>query len=77
MILFFLVEKDTKSNNIYVLGKDFIQGFSTDGGGHTIKKQKIYKTNFPQPNKMFVLSLHYNDDDSYLSVIKSVINHSD
>ena len=36
-------EKYTKDNNIYVLGKDFIQGFSTDGAGHTIKVQKCIK----------------------------------
>ena len=37
-------EQYTKNNNIYVLGKTFIQAFSTDGGGHTIGKQKSYKT---------------------------------
>ena len=31
-------------------------------------KQKLYKTNFTEPNKKFVLSLHYNGDDSYLFV---------
>ena len=45
----------TKSNSIYVLGRGEIQGFSTDGGSHTIKAQKLYKTNFTQPNKKFVL----------------------
>ena len=28
----------------------------------------MYKTNFKQPNKKFVLGLHYNGDDSYLFV---------
>ena len=36
-------EKYTKDNNIYVFGKDFIQSFKTDGGGHTIKIQKFTK----------------------------------
>ena len=59
-------EINTRDNKIYVPGKDFIQGFSTDGVVHTIYKQKLFKTNFTQPNKKFVLSLHYNHDDSYL-----------
>ena len=28
--------------------------------------EKIYKTNFTEPNKKFVLSLHYNFSNSYL-----------
>ena len=35
---------------------------------HTIDKQKLYETNFTEPNKKFVLSLHYNGDNSYLFV---------
>ena len=61
-------QKYTKDNNIYVLGKTFIQSFSTDGGGHTIDKQKSYKTNMTEPGKKFVLSSHYNSEDSYLFV---------
>ena len=30
--------------------------------------EKIYKTNFTEPNKKFVLSLHYNLSNSYLFV---------
>ena len=30
----------TGNNNIYVLGKPYIQGFSTDGDGHTIDAKK-------------------------------------
>ena len=29
---------------------------------------KVYNQNFTQPNKKFVLSLHYNGDNSYLFV---------
>ena len=61
-------ERYTKNSKIYVLGKDFIRGFSADGGGRTIKVQKLYKTNFTEPNKKFVLSLHYNGDNSYLFI---------
>ena len=60
----FTSHSTNKTNNIYVLGKDFIQGIN----GTTIYAEKIYKTNFTAPNKKFVLSLHYNGKDSYLFV---------
>ena len=53
-----------KANNIYVLGKDFVQGIN----GTKIYAQKIYKHSFTTPNKKFVLSLYYNGDNSYLFV---------
>ena len=31
-------------------------------------QKKTYSQNFTQPSKKFVLSLHYNGDDSYLFV---------
>ena len=51
-----------KANNIYVLGKDFVQGINDT----TLYAKKIYKTNFTEPNKKFVLSLHNNFSSSYL-----------
>ena len=54
--------------NIIVLGKDFIQGLTTDGTGNTIYADKIYKKNITESNKKFVLSLHYNGNNSYLFV---------
>ena len=36
-----------RTNNIYVLGKNFIQGIN----GTTIYAEKIYKTNFTEPSK--------------------------
>ena len=36
--------------------------------GTTIYAEDIYKHNFTEPNKKFVLSLHYNGDDSNLFV---------
>ena len=60
-----------RQNEIYVLGKDFIQGVTTVGptkGGATIYAEKLYIHNFTEPNKKFVLSLHYNGDNSYLFV---------
>ena len=64
-----------RQNEIYVLGKDFIQGVATVGStalsGRTNKEttiyaEKLYKHNFTKPNEKFVLSLHYNGDNSYL-----------
>ena len=34
----------------------------------TLYAEKIYSKNFIQPSKKFVLSLHYNGDNSYLFV---------
>ena len=45
-----------------MLGKDFIQGVN----GRTIYAESIYKTDFTEQNKKFVLSLHYKNDDTYL-----------
>ena len=53
-----------KTQNIYVLGKDFVQGINNT----TIYAEKIYKTNFTEQSKKFVLSLRYNGDNSYLFV---------
>ena len=69
-----------KTQNIYVLGKDFIQGINNT----TIYADKIYKTNLTKQSKKFVLSLHYNGDNSYLFVngsqelkFKSSVNYLD
>ena len=53
-----------KANNIYVLGKDFVQGIN----GTTLYAEKNYKSNFTEPNKKCVLSLQYNFSNSYLFV---------
>ena len=58
-----LVYQNNKANNIYVMGGLFVQGINDT----TLYAEKIYSQNFTQPNKTFVLSLHYNyDNDSYL-----------
>ena len=69
-----------KSQNIYVLGKDFVQGLNST----TNYAEKIYKTNFTEQSKKLVLSLHYNGDNSYLFVngsqglkFKSSVNYLD
>ena len=47
--------------NIYVVGKDFVQGIN----GTIFSAEKLYTIDFTQPGKRFVLSLHYNGDESY------------
>ena len=42
----------------------FVQGINDT----TLYAEKIYSQNFTAVNKKFVLSLHYNGDDSYLFV---------
>ena len=60
----FSSHSNNRSNSIYVLGKDFIQGIN----GTTISAEKKYKTDFTKQDKKFVLSLHCNGDNSYLFV---------
>ena len=59
-----LVHTNNKANNIFTMGDGFVQGIND----MTLYAEKIYSQNFTQPNKNFVLSLHYNDNDSYLFV---------
>ena len=54
----------TKTKNILVLGKDFVQGLDNT----TIYAEKLYSINFTITNTKFCLSLHYNGDNSYLFV---------
>ena len=55
---------NNKANNIYVMGKDYIQKINDT----KIYAEKMYYRNFTDPGKKFVLSLHYNDNNSYLYV---------
>ena len=59
-----LVRANNKANNIYVMCDLFVQGINDT----TLYAKKIYSQNFTAANKKFVLSLHYNGDDSYLFV---------
>ena len=45
---------NNKANNIYVMGKDYIQKINNT----TIYAEKIYYRNFTDPGKKIVLSLH-------------------
>ena len=42
----------------------FVQGINVT----TLYAEKVYKTNFAVPNAKFVLSLHYNGDNSHFLV---------
>ena len=55
---------NNKANNIYVMGKDYIQKINHT----TIYAEKMFYRNFADPGHKFILSLHYNGDDSYLFV---------
>ena len=56
---------NNKANNIYVMGKDYIQKVNDT----TIYAEKMFYRNFTYPGKKFVLSLHYIGNNSYLYVI--------
>ena len=60
----FSAHATNRANNIYLMGKGFTQGIN----GTTIYVEKNFYRNFTNPGEKFVLSLHYNGDDSYLFV---------
>ena len=55
---------NNKANNIYIMGKDYIQKINDT----TIYAEKMFYRNFTDPGHKFILSLHYNGDNSYLFV---------
>ena len=60
----FSVHATNRTNNIYVMGEALVQGINDT----TIYTEKNFYRNFTDPDKNFVLSLHYNGDNSYLFV---------
>ena len=56
----FSVHATNRANHMYVMGTDLTQGIHDT----TLYAEK----NFTDPGKKFMLSLHYNGDDSYLFV---------
>ena len=60
----FSVHKTNRANHIYVMGTGFIQGIHDT----TLYGEKNFYRNFTDPGKKFIISLHYNGDDSYLFV---------
>ena len=60
----FSVHATNRANNIYVTGDGLTQGINDT----TLYAEKNYYRNFTDPGKKFIISLHYNGDDSYLFV---------
>ena len=60
----FSVHATNRANHIYVMGKEFVQGINDT----TIYAEKNFYRNFTDPGKKFMLSLHYNGNNSYLFV---------
>ena len=58
------VHANNKTKNIFVLGKESVQGLDNI----TIYAQKLYSIIFTANNNKFCLSLHYNGENSYLFV---------
>ena len=56
------VHARNRANNIYVMGKDLIQGINDT----TIYAEKLFHNNFTEFGVKFVLNLHCNGDNSYL-----------
>ena len=60
----FSVHKTNRANHIYVMGTGLIQGIHDT----TLYAEKNFYRYFTDLGKKFMLSLHYNGDDSYLFV---------
>ena len=60
----FSVHATNRANNIYVMGDGLTQGIHDTA----LYVEKNCYRNFTDPGKKFMLSLHYNGDDSYLFV---------
>ena len=62
---------NNKRSNIYVIGKDYVRRINCIFNckyNYCIYAEKMYYRNFTDPVKNFVLSLHYNGNNSYLYV---------
>ena len=60
----FSVHAANRANSIYVMGDGLTQGIHDT----TLYIEKKYWRNFTDPGKKFVISLHYNGDESYFFV---------
>ena len=58
------IQATNRANQIYCFGEGLTQGINDP----TIHAEKNYYRNFTEHGEKFVLSLHYNGDDSYLFV---------
>ena len=57
----FTIHATNRGNHVYVMGDGLAQGINDT----TLYLEKKCFRNFTEPNVKFVLSLHYNGDDSY------------
>ena len=79
MLLFFgddmslSVHIDYKNKDIVILGKGQTQGLRNT----TLTEEAIYSINFTQPNKRFVLSLHYTVRNSSLFINTTEITNTE
>ena len=60
----FSVHATNRANSIYVMGDGLTQGIHDT----TLYIEKNYWRNFTDPGKKFIISLHYNGDESYFFV---------
>ena len=60
----FRIHATNRANHIYVMGDGLTQSIHDT----TLYAEKNFYRNFTDPGKKFMLSLHYNGDDSYLFV---------
>ena len=60
----FSIHKTNTANHIYVMGTGLTQGIHDT----MLYAEKNFYRNFTDPGKKFMLSFHYNGDDSYLFV---------
>ena len=60
----FSVHATNRANHIYLMGDGLMQGINDT----TLYPEKKYWRNFTDPGKKFIISLHYNGDESYFFV---------
>ena len=60
---------DNRKKDILILGKDPTQRLE-----HALSAEKMYSISFMEQNKKLFLSLHYNNENSYLFVNGTEIN---
>ena len=58
------IHATNRANHIYVMGEGLVQGIHDT----SLYAEKYYWRNFMDPRKKYIISLHYNGDDSYFFV---------
>ena len=58
------IHATNRANHIYVMGEGLVQGIHDT----TLYAEKNYWSNFTDPGKKLIISLHYNGDESYFFV---------